>query len=251
MPPLFSTTPRTVVVAVDHPLYSWPAAGLEDRRGLLETVVSAGADAVIATYGTLRDCSDALAGCTKIMKLDLATLSVGAYRDSEFRLGWTVDDAVRLGADAVLTYVQLGTDGELDALVDAAHVAAAADRAGVSYVCEIMPVESAVYPDPFQPDAIAAAARTAAELGAHVVKTSMPTPPEAVSLATTCDVPVIIAGGELTTDREGLLRQVETAVGAGAVGVAFGRNVWGSTDPAGMVRALRAAVDQPERRLPS
>jgi len=90
MPPLFSTTPRTVVVAVDHPLYSWPVAGLEDRRGLLETVVSAGADAVIATYGTLRDCSEALAGCTKIMKLDLATLSVGAYRDSEFRLGWTV-----------------------------------------------------------------------------------------------------------------------------------------------------------------
>ncbi len=71
--------------------------------------------------------------------------------------------------------------------------------AGVSYVCEIMPVESAVYPDPFQPDAIAAAARTAAELGAHVVKTSMPTPPEAVSLATTCDVPIIIAGGELTS----------------------------------------------------
>ena len=62
MPPLFSTTPRTVVVAVDHPLYSWPVAGLEDRRGLLETVVSAGADAVIATYGTLRDCSDVLAG---------------------------------------------------------------------------------------------------------------------------------------------------------------------------------------------
>jgi len=64
-------------------------------------------------------------------------------------------------------------------------------------------------------------------------------------------VPVIIAGGELTSDREGLLRQVESAVGAGAAGVAFGRNVWGSTDPAGMVRALRAAVDQPERRLPS
>jgi fructose-bisphosphate aldolase / 2-amino-3,7-dideoxy-D-threo-hept-6-ulosonate synthase len=243
MPPLFSTKPRTVIVAVDHPLYSWPVAGLEDRRALLETVVSAGADAVIVTYGTLRDCGDLLGGCTTIMKLDLATLSVGAYRDSEFRLGWSVEDAARLGADAVLTYVQLGTDGELGALVDAARVAAAADRAGLTYVCEIMPVESAVYPNPFAQDAIAAASRTAAELGAHVVKTSMPTPPEAISLATTCGLPVVIAGGELTADREGLLRQVETAVAAGASGVAFGRNVWGSGDPEGVVRGLRAAVD--------
>ena len=234
-----------MIVAVDHPMYTWPVAGLEDRRGLLETVVSAGTDAVIATYGTLRDCGDVLVGCTKIMKLDLATLSVGAYRDSDFRLGWTVEDAARLGADAVLTYVQLGTDGELDALVDAGRMAAAADRAGLSYVCEIMPVESAAYPNPFHPDAIAAAARTASELGAHVVKTSMPSPPEAISLATTCGLPVVIAGGELTPDREGLLRQVESAIAAGASGVAFGRNVWGSDDPAGMVKALRASVDGP------
>ena len=53
MPALFADNPRTVIVAVDHPLYSWPVAGLENRRELLETVVSAGADAVIATYGTL------------------------------------------------------------------------------------------------------------------------------------------------------------------------------------------------------
>ena len=245
MPQLFSTTPRTVIVAVDHPLYSWPVAGLEDRGSLLETVVSAGADAVIATYGTLRDFGDVVAGCTKIMKLDLATLSVGAYRDSEFRLGWTVEDAARLGADAVLTYVQLGTPGELDALSDAARVAAAADCQGIAYVCEIMPVESAVYPDPFDADAIAAAARAAAELGAHAVKTSMPTPADAISLAVACSVPVVIAGGELTRDVEGLLTDVRRAVKAGASGVAFGRNVWSSDDPAGMVRALRAAVDSP------
>jgi fructose-bisphosphate aldolase / 2-amino-3,7-dideoxy-D-threo-hept-6-ulosonate synthase len=245
MPALFADSPRTVIVAVDHPLYSWPVAGLENRRELLGTVVAAGADAVIATYGTLRDCGDVLSGCSKIMKLDLAMLSVGAYRDSEFRLGWTLEDAARVGADAVLTYVQLGTDGELDALTDAARTAAAADRAGLPYVCEIMPVESAAYPDPFRPDVIAAAARTAAELGAHVVKTSMPTPAEAISLATTCGLPVVVAGGELTSDREGLLRQVERAIAGGASGVAFGRNVWGSDDPAAMVRALKAAVDRP------
>jgi DhnA family fructose-bisphosphate aldolase class Ia len=243
MPPLFSRTSRTVIVAIDHPLYSWPVAGLEDRRALIESVVSAGADALIATYGTFRDCADVLRDCTRIMKLDLTTLSVGAYRDNDFRLSWTVEDAQRVGADAVLTYVQLGAAGELDALSDAARVAAAADQAGLTYVCEIMPVESKVYPDPFQPEAIAAAARVAAEIGAHVVKTSMPTPPESVAAAVGSGLPVVIAGGELQSDTDELLRNVNKAVSAGAAGVAFGRNVWASDDPAGMVRSLRETVD--------
>jgi DhnA family fructose-bisphosphate aldolase class Ia len=242
MPPLFADTPRTVIVAIDHPLYMWPVTGLEDRRALIETVAEAGADALIASYGTLRDLGDAFAGCTRILKLDLATVSVGAYRDSEFRLAWTLEDAARVGADAVLTYVQLGPPGELDALVAAARVAAEADRAGLAYVCEIMPVESSPYPDPYDPAAIAAAARSAAELGAHVVKTSMPTPPEAVAHAVTCGLPVVIAGGDPTPDADALIDRVERAVAAGAAGVAFGRNVWGSPDPAAMVGRLRTAV---------
>jgi DhnA family fructose-bisphosphate aldolase class Ia len=242
MPPLFADADRAVIVAIDHPLYMWPVAGLEDRRALIGTVVDAGADAFIASYGTLRDCADAFAGSTRILKLDLATVSVGAYRDSEFRLAWTLEDAARVGADAVLTFVQLGTAGELDALVAAASVAAEADRAGLTYVCEIMPVESEPYPDPYDPEAVAAAARSAAEIGAHVVKTSMPTPPEQVALAVTCGLPVVIAGGDPTPDTDALLDRVERAVAAGAAGVAFGRNVWGSPDPAGMVRRLRAAV---------
>jgi DhnA family fructose-bisphosphate aldolase class Ia len=242
MPPLFADASHTVIVAIDHPLYMWPVAGLEDRRGLIASVADAGADGFIASYGTLRDCADAFADRTRIMKLDLATVSVGAYRDSEFRLAWTLDDAARVGADAVLTFVQLGTDGELDALVTAARVAAEADRAGLAYVCEIMPVESPPYPDPYHPDAIAAAARSAAELGAHVVKTSMPTPPEAVALVAACDLPVLIAGGDPTDDTDALLGRVGTAIAAGAAGVAFGRNVWGSPDPARMVRSLRSVV---------
>src|SRR5262249_57115886 len=45
---------RWVVVAIDHPLYSWPCQNLEDRGRLLRLVTDAGADAVIASYGTIR-----------------------------------------------------------------------------------------------------------------------------------------------------------------------------------------------------
>ena len=158
-------------------------------------------------------------------------MTLGGYGDTEFAVAWTVEDALRLGADAVLTLVQLGTPFELDTLRAAARVGAGADAAGVPYVCEILPYESDRFPHPFAADAVAAAARTAAELGASVVKTSMPAPPESIEEACSCGVPVLVAGGDLQSDREALFGATEKAVGAGAAGVAYGRNVWGSGIP--------------------
>jgi fructose-bisphosphate aldolase / 2-amino-3,7-dideoxy-D-threo-hept-6-ulosonate synthase len=234
---------RTVIVAIDHPLYSWPCPGLEDRGALLRSVTMAGADAVICSYGTLRDLRADFRDAAPILKLDLTTLSVGGhYPVSEYALAYRVEDALRLGAAAVLTYVQLGTEHELEALRTAAGAAARADELGLPYVCEIMPVEGEAYPDPAAPLAIAAAARTAAELGAHVVKTTMPDPPEAMSDVAACGVPVVLAGGDLDQDDDRLMDVVRRAMEAGAAGVAHGRNVWGRPDPGAAVKALRAVV---------
>jgi fructose-bisphosphate aldolase / 2-amino-3,7-dideoxy-D-threo-hept-6-ulosonate synthase len=234
---------RTLIVAVDHPLYSWPCPGLEDRASVLRAVSAAGADAVIGSYGTLRDLRDAFAGSAPILKLDVTTVSVGGhYPVSEYALAYGVEDALRLGAAGVLTYVQLGTPFELDALRTAARVAVRADEVELPYVCEIMPVEGDVHPDPVSPLAIAAAARTAAELGARMVKTTMPNPPEAVDAAAACGVPVVLAGGDFDAYATRLLDDVRRALDAGAAGVAHGRNVWGRPDPGAAVAALRAVV---------
>ena len=234
---------RALVVAIDHPLYSWPWSGLEDRASVLRTVAAAGADAVIASYGTIRDCRQWFGSAEPILKLDLSTVTLGgSYPVSEYLPAWDLEDAQRLGVRSVLTYVQLGAPFELEALRTAGRMAAACDTAGLTYVCEIMPVESQRFPEPAAPDAIAAACRTAVELGAHVVKTTMPEPPEAIVGAVACGVPVLVAGGARTADREALLGAVRQVMRAGAGGVAFGRNVWGSADPAGMVAALREIV---------
>lgn len=241
--PLVRDDGRLVVVAVDHGLYSWPCRGLEDRRAVIEQVTSAGADAVIASYGTIRDLRPAFGAAVPILKLDLTTVVLGEdYPTTEYVAAWSVDDAVRLGAGAVLTFVQLGADFELEALRLAGSVAAQADRAGVPYICEIMPVQSRRFPEPVAPEAIAAATRTGAELGAHVVKTSMPSPPESVGAAAAFGVPVILAGGDVAADPDGLMGEVARAVGAGAAGVAFGRNVWRASDPASVVRRLCGIV---------
>jgi class I fructose-bisphosphate aldolase/fructose-bisphosphate aldolase/2-amino-3,7-dideoxy-D-threo-hept-6-ulosonate synthase len=239
---LFAPDGRAVIVAVDHGLYSWPVAGLEDRAALIRSVVEAGADGIIASYGTIRDCRASFGEAAAILKLDLTTLTLHGYADTESRAAWRVEDAKRLGAAAVLTLVQLGTPHELGTLHAAARVAAEADAAGVPYVCEALPYGSERFPAPLAPEAIAAAARVAAELGAHVVKTSMPTPPEAIADAAPAGIPILIAGGDLQDDRDALFDATGRAIQAGAAGVAYGRNVWASADPAATVRRLHAIV---------
>ena len=180
---------------------------------------AAGADAIICSYGTLRDFRDAFGAAKPILKLDLTTVTLGgSYPVTEYVAAYTLEDAERLGAAAVLTYVQLGAPFELAALRTAAQVAAAADRAGLPYVCEIMPAGGPQYPVLDAPLAIAAAARTGAELGAHVVKTTMPEPPEAMSEVSRCGVPVILAGGDLTGERDALLAAVGAALDGGRCG---------------------------------
>ena len=240
---LLAADGRCLAVAIDHPLYSWPCPGLEDRGRVLRQVAEAGADAVIASYGTVRDLRESFGAAAPVLKLDLTTLSVGgSYPVSEYVQAYDVEDAKRVQAAAVLTYVQLGAPFELEALRTAARVAAGADGAGLAYVCEIMPVESPAYQDPASAEAIAAAARTAAELGAHVVKTTMPSPGEAMREVAACGVPVILAGGEFEGDDRRLLDRVSRALEVGAAGVAHGRNVWGRDDPGAAVAALREVV---------
>ena len=94
-----------------------------------------------------------------------------------------------------------------------------------------MPVESARFPDAYAPDAIAASCRTGAELGAHVIKTTMPSPPARIAESASCGTPIILAGGNFASDRERYLADIAAAMDAGAAGVAVGRNVWGAPDP--------------------
>ena len=52
-------------------------------------------------------------------------------------------------------------------------------------------------------------------------------------------VPIIVAGGPCKTENSaGLLEELQNALDAGAAGVAYGRRVWGSSDPEGLIRQI-------------
>jgi putative autoinducer-2 (AI-2) aldolase len=79
----------------------------------------------------------------------------------------------------------------------------------------------------------------AAELGAHIVKTYFVKDFEKV--IESCPVPVVIAGGKKTPEKEAL-QMAYDAIQAGAIGVDMGRNIFQSVNPVGMMKAIRAIV---------
>src|SRR5215470_17269230 len=102
-PSFFAADGRAVIVAIDHAMYSWPCKGLEDRTTLLRQVSAAGADAIIAPYGTIRDFRADFGKAKPILKLDNTVVTLGSSYDvTEYLLSWTIEDAQRLGVSTVL-----------------------------------------------------------------------------------------------------------------------------------------------------
>jgi len=235
---------RTAIIAIDHALYSWPCRGLEDRGAILDACAEAGVDGVIASYGTIRDFRSRFGAVKPILKLDLTTVTVGShYPLTEYAMAYTLDDAVRLGVRTVLNFIQLGAPFELDTLRRSAALAAECDRRGLSYLCEIMPVESPMFPDAEAADAIVAACRTGQEIGAHAIKTTIPVPVAAVAEAVAaCGVPVILAGGAPAADAAAYRATIATALRFGVAGIAIGRNAWGAVEPTAAIRGFTGLV---------
>src|SRR5207249_3566219 len=85
--------------------------------------------------------------------------------------------------------------------------------------------------------------RLCAELGADIVKTNWPGDGESFGrlVEAANGVPTVLAGGSRLQDRE-LLRRMEVAVAAGAIGCSVGRNIFLHRSPAAITRALSNVI---------
>jgi fructose-bisphosphate aldolase, class I len=176
-----------------------------------------------------------------------------------------VDDAVRLGADAVGYTLYVGTPAQEHDLEQYRRVRADAHRLGMPLIVWAYPRGSAIEAkggkDSFY--AVDYAARTASELGADVVKVTFPHPEKRASVKPEYDAEfstqqaidtvvrsanrtlVLVSGGTRAGD-EAMLAKARESMEAGATGLIFGRNVWQREHG----ESLRL-VDQLKQILPS
>ena len=159
----------------------------------------------------------------------------------------TVEDAVRLGADAVGYTVYVGSPAQDRDFRQFQEVRAEADRLGMPMIVWAYPRGEFVAKRGGKESlyAVDYAARVALELGADVVKVNYPvrsekdvdSPPPYNHLDLTPDqafhkvvqsagrAMVLVSGGAKISDAD-LLHKVRSSLDAGATGIIFGRNMW-------------------------
>jgi len=185
----------------------------------------------------------------------------------------SVEDAVRLGADAVGYTVYVGSPSQDRDFEQFRRVREEADRLGMPVIVWAYPRGDAVAKKGGKESlyAIEYAARVALELGADIVKVNFPVPSEkdadspppynalkltaaeafrrVVHSAGRCLV--LVSGGEKMGDTE-LLAKVRASMDDGATGIIFGRNMWQRprAEALRMTRELHAIFREYAQPLP-
>jgi len=230
--------------------------GSVDLIGRFEAIVEAGADAIVLSPGLLRIVSPVFGRHTSpaiILAMDWTNMWRPAdalgYKEGTTAVTATVEDALRLGADAVMTYLFLGLQtAELEAeqVAKNASISRECERLGLVHIIESMARGSNVPPhSETRTEYLRLHTRMAAELGADIVKTDWnDDADEFAKVVAGCPVPILIAGGSKRATPTDALRMAEGAIRSGARGVVFGRNVTQATHSAKMVRALVRVVHE-------
>ena len=238
---IFRSSGRALIVALDHGLLDGPCRGLEDPAETIAKIVAGGADAVLTSYGIARRFARELAPVGLILRLDGGSTSLGPS-DGAPSLLYSVEDALRLGADAVALNGFPGAPHEAASLANIARAVGLAHPWGLPVMAEMVPGGFDSAAKWRTVDNIALAVRVAAELGADLVKTPYAAGFEQVTGP--CYVPVVILGGAKRGHERDMLVDIKAALDAGANGVAIGRNIFQADDPAAMTAAVAAVLHE-------
>jgi class I fructose-bisphosphate aldolase len=236
-------TKRTIVVPMDHGVTVGPIAGIEDIREAVTKMADGGANAGLVHKG-LPACGHRGEGADFGLIVHLSASTCRSPFPNAKVLVCTVEEAIRLGADAVSVHCNIGDETEARMLEDLGRVSSQAAYWG-------MPLVAMVYargpnvPDEYDPEVVAHCARVGMELGADVVKVNYTGDPESFTRVTSgLAIPAVIAGGPKMDSTEAVLRMVHDSLQAGGSGLSIGRNVFQHKNPVRMVQALHAIVHQ-------
>lgn len=232
---------RLLIVPLDHSVTDGPITGGNGVDQLIGKLAGNGVDAVVLHKGALRYVAHRwFAETSLIVHLSASTVHA-ADPDAKYLVA-SVEEALRLGADAVSVHVNLGSRDEARQIADMAAVSDACDRWNLPLLAMMYPRGPQIA-DPRDPTLIAHAVTLAADLGVDVVKTvytgSVDTMAEITGNA---PVPVIVAGGPRRDKHADVLEYVAEVMRAGAAGVAMGRNVFQADDPALLTKRMSALI---------
>lgn len=234
---------KTVIIPMDHGVTVGPIEGLADMRVAVSKVVAGGANAILMHKGMVRA---GHRGTGKDVGL-IIHLSGGTSLSPDpnaKELVCTVEEAIKLGADAVSVHINLGAETDKEMLHQLGYVSGRCVEWQMPLVA-MMYTRGSKIKSEYDVNNVKHAARVAAELGADIVKVVYTGSPQTFAeVVKGCPVPVVIAGGPKMGSDEEIFKMVEGALKAGAAGLSIGRNAFQHEKPDKMVKALSKMVHE-------
>jgi len=244
---LFRRSPM-ILLPVDGSLIDGPQGHLARPADLFTPELCAELDGVVAFPGLFQAHARLLLDVPQILNLTAST--VHSAHTSKKLVG-TIEHALALDVDAVAVHVNVTDRHEGKMIRNLAQVVEAAYRYR-------MPVLAIAYPRQSSPsgeneyedlrrndharytDLVAHSVRIMADLGVDLIKTRYTGHRESFQRVVegAMGVPVVAAGGSPVSEDDALANAIG-AVSAGAIGVAYGRQIFLSSDPGRFVQRLR------------
>lgn len=239
-------TNTCIIFAIDHGLTS-PVLlkGIIDTESRVREAISGGANVLMLSRGFARQVADGLRGDTSLALMLSASAAGRPKADGGSIITpiGSLDEALRIGADAVVVFVALGGENEPEIISYVSKVGESCELLGVPFIAE------AEYPNTYAAkdtlgfekygvEYLKRNVRLCAELGADIIKTNWSGDIESFAeIIEAANRPVVVAGGPMTSDEE-LLTRMEKAKKAGAIGCSVGRNIFEHKNPEAMTRAI-------------
>ena len=227
-----------LLLAFDHGQFIGVPDGLRTIDPILEKLLNKPFDGYIFNPGVVRNLKNIESDKSIILRITHAGthLSNTPVMNKYFL---QPEDALRLGADAVISMVLLGHDKDMESINELAKAVNDYHRFGIPLIAEILPAA----PKDFSSSKVVAdICRIGAEIGADVIKTVLTDDFE--SVVSGCPVPIIVAGGKKEND---FISNAANAMRSGAKGLAIGRNLYQRDDPASFISDIAKAIGRCKR----
>ena len=232
---------RGVWIPIDHGASEYPNPGLEDLEGLIQSLVAAGVNAIVAQKGVVSSYAHLCEGTSTnmVVHYSVSTRHGGPQSNNKVMVGHA-DETLPRGGIGVSSQINMGSEHEpemIQRMGELNRQALHADLPAFGMVYARGPHLNHQIDDTTQSQAHAV--RLAFELGCDAAKCVW-TGDEAsfARVAGSAPIPLLMAGGPSTGDALGVLTMVERALKAGASGVCMGRQVFAHPEPEAMAKAL-------------
>ncbi len=244
---IFRKDNRSFILAMDHAILmdvsQW---GLKNPAEVIEKAISGGVDAILTTFGVAQEFQREIGRAGLILRLDGGTTCLHPSKlimDQGVQT-FSVEDAVRVGADGVICMGFPGLPDEQNMVKILAQTASECKKWGLVYGLEMIP-GGFINDELKTVKNIAFANRLGAEYGADFIKSLAVKDPEAFKgVVENCYKPILVLGGGDAKEDRDLLEMVKRSVDAGASGVTIGRNIWMHKSIKNLCRAITMIIHE-------